>query len=259
MKGNSMIRLPKLVGAVLTCLILLLAWCVGCTGEVTPPSPESTMTITGVVTDYESGATVGGVEVKLYTYHPNPRLEYLPPTGHLIGSDITNEDGKYRIEVDVDLFKRLAELGYNKLVVLVTPGVGGWKVVDLVEGTIDVDLVIGTPAPCGASHEPLTDIIASIIATPYSFEGQQVTVVGYYRGWDILDEAKTGPPVTRSDWVIKDASGAIYISTLSGAKPSGLDPTSHNDVDTVLKLTGIVRVIAKGQPYLEATSIERVP
>jgi len=259
MKGNSMIRLPKLVGAVLTCLILLLAWCVGCTGEVTPPSPESTMTITGVVTDYESGATVGGVEVKLYTYHPNPLFEYLPPTGHLIGSDITNEDGKYRIEVDVDLFKRLAELGYNKLVVLVTPGVGGWKVVDLVEGTIDVDLVIGTPAPCGASHEPLTDIIASIIATPYSFEGQQVTVVGYYRGWDILDEAKTGPPVTRSDWVIKDASGAIYISTLSGAKPSGLDPTSHNDVDTVLKLTGIVRVIAKGQPYLEATSIERVP
>jgi len=217
------------------------------------------MSITGTVTEYKSGAPASGTEVELYTHHPNPRLEYLPPTGHVIGSDITNEDGKYWIEVDVDFFKKLAEVGYNKLVVFVTPGIGGWKVVDLVEGIIDVDLVIGAPAPCGAPHEPLTDIIASIIATPYSFEGEQMTVVGYYRGWDILDEAKTGPPVTRSDWVIKDASGAIYVSALLEAKPSGLDPSSHNDVDTVLKLTGIVRVTAKGQPYLEAKSIERLP
>jgi len=108
-------------------------------------------------------------------------------------------------------------------------------------------------------HEQLTDIIASILATPSSFEGQQVTVIGYYRGWDILGEAKTGPPVTRSDWVIRDASGAIYVSASSEAKPNGLDPSSRDDVATILKLTGIVCVTAKGQPYLEATSIERVP
>jgi len=112
-------------------------------------------------------------------------------------------------------------------------------------------------ASSNTQSQRLTDIIASIIAAPYSSEGQQVTIVGYYRGWDLLDEANAAPPVTRSDWVIKDASGAIYISAYSEAKVAELDPSSRKDIDTILKLTGIVRVTPKGQPYIEATSIER--
>jgi hypothetical protein len=83
-----------------------------------------------------------------------------------------------------------------------------------------------------------------------------VTVVGYYRGWALLHETETGPPVTRSDWVIKDASGAIYVSALSNAKVSGLDPASREDVDTILKVVGTVHVSTKGQPYIEAENVE---
>jgi hypothetical protein len=107
------------------------------------------MTITGVVTHYESGAAVSGIEVKLYTYHPNPVLEYLPPTGHVIESDITTGQGNYQFEVNADLFQELIELDYSKLVVFVAPGGGGWKVIDLAEGTIEADLVTGAPAPSG--------------------------------------------------------------------------------------------------------------
>jgi len=64
----------------------------------------------------------------------------------------------------------------------------------------------------------LTDIIGSIISEPFTFEGQNITIVGYYRGWDLLDEANTPPPVTRSDWVVKDSTGAIYTSANSEAK-----------------------------------------
>src|SRR4030042_7008638 len=50
----------------------------------------------------------------------------------------------------------------------------------------------------------LTAKLRAVLAEPLSFEGQDIAVVGYYRGWDLLQEANTSPPVTRSDWVVKD-------------------------------------------------------
>ena len=106
----------------------------------------------------------------------------------------------------------------------------------------------------------LTKIIGAIIAEPFAFEGQDITIVGYYRGWDLLHEANTPPPVTRSDWVIKDSTGAIYISAHSEAKvPEGLSPDSLQDTGIILKVKGVVRVTKEGQAYIEAKSIERVP
>ncbi len=105
-----------------------------------------------------------------------------------------------------------------------------------------------------------TKIIGSIIAEPFAFEGQDITIVGYYRGWDLLHEANTGPPVTRSDWVIKDSTGAIYISANSEAKvPEGLSPDSLQDTGIKLNVSGFVRATKEGQAYIEAKSIERVP
>jgi hypothetical protein len=105
-----------------------------------------------------------------------------------------------------------------------------------------------------------TKIIGSIIAEPFVFEGQDITIIGYYQGWDLLHEANTSPPVTRSDWVIKDSTGAIYISAHSEAKvPERLRPDSLQDTGIILQVKGIVRVTKEGQPYIEAESIERVP
>ena len=105
----------------------------------------------------------------------------------------------------------------------------------------------------------LTGIISAIIAEPFNFEGENITIVGYYRGWDLLHEANTPPPVTRSDWVIKDSTGAIYISAHSEANvPEGLSPDSLQDTDIILRVNGIVRVNEEGQAYIEAKSIERV-
>jgi hypothetical protein len=105
----------------------------------------------------------------------------------------------------------------------------------------------------------LTQIVGSIVAEPFAFEGKNITVIGYYRGWDLLHEADMAPPVTRSDWVIKDSTGAIYVSASSEAKvPNGLSPDSLQDTGIILKVMGIVRVTEHGQPYIEAKSIERV-
>ncbi|HID65277.1 MAG TPA: hypothetical protein EYP49_21380 [Anaerolineae bacterium] len=104
---------------------------------------------------------------------------------------------------------------------------------------------------------PLSHLLGRILESPQEFEGQEVTVVGYYRGWDLLGEANAPPPVTRSDWVIADATGAIYVSAASAA-PAGLPfgPGSGNDLWRVLHLSGVVRLTAGGQPYLEASQVQ---
>ena len=104
------------------------------------------------------------------------------------------------------------------------------------------------------SKPQLTERLGSVLAEPISFFGQNITVVGYYRGWDLLHETNTSPPVTRSDWVIKDNSGAIYVK--AGNKVADLDPSSTEDTSWIVWLTGLVRLTPQGQPYIESTKVD---
>ena len=105
----------------------------------------------------------------------------------------------------------------------------------------------------------LTNILGNVLAEPQSLNGKNITIIGYYRGWDLLHEANVSPPVTRSDWVIKDSTGAVYVSANSEAGiPDGLYPTNLEDTDVILAVKGVVHITEAGQPYIEATSIERL-
>jgi hypothetical protein len=104
---------------------------------------------------------------------------------------------------------------------------------------------------------PLSHLLGRVLESPRGFQGQEVTVVGYYRGWDLLGEANAPPPVTRSDWAMADATGAIYVSAASAAPADLLPgPGSGNDLWRVLRLSGVVRLTAEGQPYLEADGVQ---
>jgi len=60
--------------------------------------------------------------------------------------------------------------------------------------------------------------------------------------------------------VIRDATGAIYVSANSQAKvPETLHPDSLADKDSVVEVKGVVRISEGGLPYIEATSIALVP
>lgn len=89
--------------------------------------------------------------------------------------------------------------------------------------------------------------IADIISDPTGYEGKTVTVSGEYRGW----EAGHGsPPVTRSDWIVKDETGAIYVT---GRVSPGLDPVE--DKGTKITVQGVVKV-KDDQAYIEAEAIK---
>ena len=83
--------------------------------------------------------------------------------------------------------------------------------------------------------------IAEIKANPEAYQDEEVLVSGEYQGWS----AEYGsPPETRSDWVITDGSGWIYVT----GKSSGLDPVGDRGMGIA-----VVGEVCEddGQTYLE--------
>ena len=117
----------------------------------------------------------------------------------------------------------------------------------LVAALLAVPLVAGCQQATPLPSPPAKASIGDIRAAPADYEGKVVTIEGGYQGW------KGGfgsPPVTRSDWLVQDASGWLYVT----GKPAGLDPLA--DVGHPIKVTGLVRITKDGEPYLYAQEIE---
>lgn len=92
--------------------------------------------------------------------------------------------------------------------------------------------------------EEAAGVMEIILANPQRFESITVTLTGFFQGW--RGPCTGGPPVSRSDWMITDDSGCIYVN---GPAPQGLDPARPKGEK--VSVTGVVR-LKKGRPYLEA-------
>lgn len=98
----------------------------------------------------------------------------------------------------------------------------------------------GTPTPT---------TVGEILGNPPAFAGRLVQVRGEYTGWkvDPLGVATSqGPPVTRSDWGLRDAGGSIYCTGSTQFDPLG-------DLGRRLEVTGVVALADAGFPYLQVT------
>ena len=89
--------------------------------------------------------------------------------------------------------------------------------------------------------------VGDIRADSTLYEGRTVTVEGFYQGW------KSGygsPPLTRSDWLLEDDTGWLYVT----GKPAGeLDPL--DDIGHPVKVSGKVELTEQGEPYLVAEEV----
>jgi hypothetical protein len=110
-----------------------------------------------------------------------------------------------------------------------------------------------TPTPM---ESPISNIIGDILSHPDQYSEKSVEIYGYFRGWDVLHEIQQAPPVSRSDWVIADSSGAIYVT---GLAPGSLVSSSSEEIWNVIHLSATVRYDEKrGIVYLEAETVEIV-
>ncbi len=116
------------------------------------------------------------------------------------------------------------------------------------------------PGPSPVLWEEVTPI-GDILADPARYQGQEVTIVAYYRGWDLLGEAGTGPPRTRSDIAVADPTGCIYIAPAGPEAISSLPPLLPHQMastETLLRLQGRVEMTERGQPYILVTKMEKM-
>ena len=110
-----------------------------------------------------------------------------------------------------------------------------------------------TPAPPADQHVA----IAEILAAPHRYEGLPVRIEGEYRGWaaDPFSFATmNGPPVTRSDWVLRDATGHIYCSA-DVQLESDIPRLPRGQVGRRVQVTGVCRMARSGVPYIEPTAV----
>ncbi|MDD5288771.1 MAG: Ig-like domain repeat protein [Dehalococcoidales bacterium] len=83
-------------------------------------------------------------------------------------------------------------------------------------------------------------LIGAIKQNPTAYQGQTVKISGVYRGWE---SGYGSPPVTRSDFVVLDETGAIYVTGASSLR-------YPDDLGNAAQITGTVR-LKDGQPYIE--------
>ena len=117
--------------------------------------------------------------------------------------------------------------------------------------TLRVEFPVPEPPP------DATVTIAAILAAPQLYDGLPLRLTGEYRGWagDPFSFAtKRGPPVTRSDWVLRDATGHIYCS--ADVQPESDIPLSpRSQLGRRVHVTGICRIARTGVPYIEPTRV----
>lgn len=110
-----------------------------------------------------------------------------------------------------------------------------------------------SPTPSPPALREGTTPIGRILADPAAFAGKEVLLLAYFRGWDLLQEAGTTPPVTRSDVVFADPTGALYADSHTMdvlPEASALRPTRLDDTETLFRLRARVQQTPAGQPYL---------
>ena len=98
-------------------------------------------------------------------------------------------------------------------------------------------------------QEELKWTIEDILERPEPYEGKNITIEGEYMGWE-TGCAPTGPPITRSDWQIRDETGCIYVTNIFPE----LGP--YRDIGTRVRVTGTIKLNSADIPYIRALRVE---
>lgn len=94
--------------------------------------------------------------------------------------------------------------------------------------------------------------VKRILDDPRSFEGKDITVQGLYKGWS--GKCPSSAMLTRSDWVLEDETGCIFVT---GRMPSGVSANQPQGERIVVQ--GKVVLGSKGKPVIKADTLTPAP
>ena len=85
--------------------------------------------------------------------------------------------------------------------------------------------------------------IEEIIKNRNKYLNKEIVITGEFQGWQGINAP---PPVSFSDWVIKDQTGAIYVH---GPYPEGCRPPDIG-IGKVITIKGKIQINDKGAVYI---------
>ena len=90
--------------------------------------------------------------------------------------------------------------------------------------------------------------VDDLVGRAETLKGYSVNVMGTYMGWK--GDCLSGPPVSRSDWMLEFNETCIYVN---GSVPQGIQrgPQSK-DIGKTIFVRGVVKFDSHGIPYLKA-------
>ncbi len=105
---------------------------------------------------------------------------------------------------------------------------------------------LSPPLSQRAAEEKIT--IQRILKNPAESVNREISLEGAFQGWKGKCEDST--PLTRSDWILKDETGCIYVS---GKIPTGVSSTDPRG--EIVVLSGTLKIKEGGKPYFEAKEV----
>jgi hypothetical protein len=114
-------------------------------------------------------------------------------------------------------------------------------------------LQAGTPVRASAGN--VADVpgtaLQAIVEQPAVFAGKNISAEGVFLGWS--GTCPGSAAVTRSDWILEDRTGCIYVTGRIPAGVSAAKPKRER-----LLVTGTVKTAKCGRPFLQAASVKKI-
>ena len=110
-----------------------------------------------------------------------------------------------------------------------------------------------------------TPTLRALALEPWRFEGQRVTVVGQFRGRNLLGDLPASPAKGRYDFVLRSADGSVWVTGLRPrARNVELAVDARVDTGRWVQVTGTVArerglVMIEGMTFAEASAPEVIP
>lgn len=119
-------------------------------------------------------------------------------------------------------------------------------------------LLSSTVPPPGAANVTAPPL-RTVVMEPARFEGQNIAIVGQFRGRNLFGDLPEAPVQNRYSFVLRSSDAALWVM---GVPPKGkgftFDPGKRLDAGRWVKVMGTVRT-AKGLTWLEGTTMELAP
>jgi len=112
---------------------------------------------------------------------------------------------------------------------------------------------LNAPLPSKSGRAPMKKVtIREILNRPKSFKDKEIVLEGAFQGW--AGKCAGSSMLTRSDWILDDGTGCIYVT---GRIPAGVSPSEPKGERMVL--SGRIKTGKKGKPFFDAKEARQLP